>query len=87
MSTIVDILYWIQTSESEPNKTAETADKADFFSIRKEDLDRDRVAQIATYLNYKGEVRESESGQSWLVFKSAGSQQFDLSCLPSPVSA
>jgi len=87
MSKVVDILYWIRTGESELNKTAESANEADFFSIRKADLDKDRVAQIATYLNYKGEVRESESGLSWLVFKSAGSQQFDLSCLPSPVSA
>ena len=37
---------------------------------------------IANYLEFKGDVRDSQSGQSFRVYKNKLSNTFDLSAIP-----
>ena len=37
---------------------------------------------IANHLEFKGDVRESQTGQSWRVYKNVLSNTFDLSAIP-----
>tara|TARA_Y100000310_G_scaffold26490_1_gene25287 strand:+ start:449 stop:748 length:300 start_codon:yes stop_codon:yes gene_type:complete len=73
---------------SEQNTAPESCD---YFTIRKEFEDKegtkhqvtqDQATVIANYLEFKGEVRESQTGQSWRVYKKQISNSFDLSAIP-----
>ena len=71
---------------SEPNSAP---DECDYFTIRKEydnggttaEVTEDMATIIANHLEFKGDVRESKSGQSWRVYKNPLSNTFDLSAL------
>ena len=70
----------------ELNTAPETCD---YFTIRKEydnsgtavEVTEDMATIIANHLEFKGDVRESKSGQSWRVYKNPLSNTFDLSAL------
>jgi hypothetical protein len=73
---------------SEPNTAPESCD---YFTIRKEYDDdagqkhkvtEEMATVIANYLEFKGDVRESNSAQSWRVYKNQISNTFDLSVIP-----
>ena len=73
---------------SEPNTAPESCD---YFTIRKEYDDdagqkhkvtEEMATVIANYLEFKGDVRESNSAQSWRVYKNQISNTFDLSAIP-----
>ena len=73
---------------SEPNTAPESCD---YFTIRKEYEDDtgqehkvtlEMATVIANHLEFKGDVRESQSGQSWRVYKNVLSNTFDLSAIP-----
>ena len=73
---------------SEPNTAPESCD---YFTIRKEyeddagqkhEVTQEMATVIANYLEFKGDVRESQSGQSWRVYKNQISNTFDLSVIP-----
>ena len=72
---------------NEPNTAPESAD---YMTIRKEfedakgdavNVTEDQATAIAKYLQFKGDVRESKSGNSWRVYKSRISNSFDLAIL------
>ena len=72
---------------SEPNTAPEGTD---YFTIKKEFEDEkgkshsiaeDKVAQIADYLEFRGQVRESRSQESWRVYKNQLNNSFDLSAI------
>ena len=72
---------------SEPNIAP---DNCDYFTIRKEyedntgqkhEVTSEVATVIANYLEFKGDVRESQSGQSWRVYKNQISNTFDLSAI------
>ena len=73
---------------SEPNTAPESCD---YFTIRKEydddagqkhEVTQEMATVIANYLEFKGDVRESQTGQSWRVYKTKISNTFDLSAIP-----
>ena len=73
---------------NEPNTAPESCD---YFTIRKEydddagqkqEVTLEQATVIANYLEFKGEVRESNSTQSWRVYKNQISNTFDLSAIP-----
>jgi len=72
---------------SEPNTAPESAD---YLTIRKEfddakgnnvEVSQDQATAIAKYLQFKGDVRESNSGNSWRVYKTRISNTFNLAVL------
>ena len=72
---------------SEANTAPESCD---YFTIRKEYEDDDSqkhevtlemATAIASYLEFKGDVRESQSELSWRVYKNQISNTFDLSAI------
>ena len=72
---------------SEPNTAPENTD---YFTIKKEfedakgqvhSLEEDQVSKIADYLEFRGQVRESRSGESWRVYKNQLNNSFDLSAI------
>tara|TARA_Y100000004_G_scaffold161882_1_gene190219 strand:+ start:204 stop:509 length:306 start_codon:yes stop_codon:yes gene_type:complete len=72
---------------NEPNTAPESAD---YMTIRKEfedssgnpvDVTQEQATAIASYLKFKGDVRESKSGNSWRVYKTKISNSFDISIL------
>ena len=71
---------------SEPNSAP---DECDYFTIRKEydnngttaEVTEDMATMIAGHLEFKGDVRESRSGNSWRVYKNKLSNTFDLSAI------
>ena len=72
---------------SEPNTAPESCD---YFTIRKEyedeanqkhEVTEEMATAIASYLEFKGEVRESQSELSWRVYKTQISNTFDLSAI------
>ena len=72
---------------TEPNASP---NETDYFTIRKEYEDDtgqehkvtlDMATVIANHLEFKGDVRESQSGQSWRVYKNQLSNSFDLSAI------
>ena len=71
----------------EPSTAPESCD---YLTIRKEYEDaegqthkvtEDTAVAIASYLEFKGDVRDSQSGESWRVYKDRISNTFDLSVL------
>ena len=73
---------------NEPNTAPESCD---YFTIRKEYEDEEGQKHevtlevaivIANYLEFQGDVRESNSTQSWRVYKNKLSNTFDLSAIP-----
>ena len=73
---------------SEPNTAPEDCD---YFTVSKTfesegkevAVTEDQVAMIKDYLQFKGDVRESRSGNSWRVYKNRISNTFDLSAITS----
>jgi len=72
---------------TEPNSAP---DDCDYFTIRKEYEDGSGQSQevtlematvIANHLEFKGDVRESQSTKSWRVYKAQLSNTFDLSAI------
>ena len=72
---------------SEPNTAPESCD---YLTIRKEyeaadgqihKVAEDTATAIANYLEFKGDVRESQSRESWRVYKNKISNTFDLSVI------
>ena len=66
-------------------------ESCDYFTIRKEYEDDmgqkhkvtfEQATVIANYLQFRGDVRESNSTQSWRVYKNKLSNTFDLSAIP-----
>ena len=73
---------------NEPNTAPESCE---YFTIRieyddnagqKHEVTQEMATVIANYLEFKGDVRESQSGQSWRVYKNQISNTFDLSAIP-----
>ena len=71
-------------------------ESCDYFTIRKEYEDDagqehkvtlEVATVIANYLEFKGDVRDSQSGQSWRVYKNQLSNSFDLSAIVTPEPA
>lgn len=71
---------------NEPNSAPEDCD---YFTIRKSFENDGDVVQVTEkqatairdYLQFKGDVRESKSGNSWRVYKNRISNTFDLSAI------
>ena len=72
---------------SEPNTAP---DESDYFTIRKEfsspdgdtvSVSKKQVTLIRDYLLFKGDVRESTSGESWRVFRNNITNTFDMSAI------
>ena len=72
---------------NEPN-TAPT--DCDYFTVRKTyendsksyEVSEAEATAIRDYLQFKGDVRDSQSGNSWRVYKNRISNTFDLSAIP-----
>ena len=79
---------WDKTLYSKEPSTA--PESCDYITIRKEyddnagqkhEVTLEMATVIANYLEFKGDVRDSQSGESWRVYKDRISNTFDLSVL------
>ena len=84
-NTNVSINFWVDTdSEDASDRQTDNHQDADLFSVRQEDVSKDTAKLIAQYYQFKGDVRASDSGKSWICYKEPlvnGSVEFDLSLL------
>tara|TARA_R100000664_G_C2751448_1_gene138748 strand:+ start:2085 stop:2387 length:303 start_codon:yes stop_codon:yes gene_type:complete len=74
---------------SEPNSAPTDCD---YFTIRKtfedsdgntQEISEQKAQAIANHLQFRGDVRESKSGESWRVYRNKLNNTFDLSVLSS----
>jgi|TARA_B100001250_G_scaffold281339_1_gene243603 hypothetical protein len=51
------------------NVRVDSPNKADLISVSKDDASEEQMQAVATHFSFRGDIRESASGESWNVYK------------------
>ena len=51
------------------NVRVDSPNKADLISVSKDDVSMEQMQAVAEHFNFRGDIRESASGESWNVYK------------------